>query len=184
MYVLWLFFVVMAWNWNCWLIPVRWAFPYQTPANIHFWLLMDYLCDLVYLLDILIFQTRLQFVRGGDIIVSGLWGLAPHLAPALPVTDPQIELSKLSHHSCGHQCCVPLEDCRHLSCLVADKPIAFCLPNRGIFPPHFSTSTSRKHAVHSGPVPGRGCWEGPAPQASPASKAPTDRPGMAARCKL
>ncbi|NXL51034.1 CNGB1 protein, partial [Podilymbus podiceps] len=70
MYVLWLFFVVMAWNWNCWLIPVRWAFPYQTPANIHCWLLMDYLCDLVYLLDILVFQTRLQFVRGGDIITD------------------------------------------------------------------------------------------------------------------
>ncbi|NWS42021.1 CNGB1 protein, partial [Probosciger aterrimus] len=68
MYVMWLFFVVMAWNWNCWLIPVRWAFPYQTPANIHCWLFIDYLCDLIYLLDILIFQTRLQFVRGGDII--------------------------------------------------------------------------------------------------------------------
>ncbi|XP_057286459.1 cyclic nucleotide-gated cation channel beta-1 [Pezoporus wallicus] len=68
MYVLWLFFVVMAWNWNCWLIPVRWAFPYQTPANIHCWLFIDYLCDLIYLLDILVFQTRLQFVRGGDII--------------------------------------------------------------------------------------------------------------------
>ncbi|KAM9269121.1 cyclic nucleotide-gated channel beta-1 [Cariama cristata] len=70
MYVLWLFFVVMAWNWNCWLIPVRWAFPYQTPANIHCWLLMDYLCDLIYLLDILVFQTRLQFVQGGDIITD------------------------------------------------------------------------------------------------------------------
>ncbi|KGL79159.1 Cyclic nucleotide-gated cation channel beta-1, partial [Tinamus guttatus] len=68
MYVLWLFFVVLAWNWNCWLIPVRWAFPYQTPGNIHYWLLMDYLCDLIYLLDIVIFQIRLQFVRGGDII--------------------------------------------------------------------------------------------------------------------
>ncbi|XP_029821370.1 cyclic nucleotide-gated cation channel beta-1 [Manacus vitellinus] len=70
MYVLWLFFVVMAWNWNCWLIPVRWAFPYQTPANIHCWLLVDYLCDLIYLLDILVFQTRLQFVQGGDIITD------------------------------------------------------------------------------------------------------------------
>ncbi|XP_019361445.1 PREDICTED: cyclic nucleotide-gated cation channel beta-1 isoform X1 [Gavialis gangeticus] len=68
MYVLWLFFVVMAWNWNCWLIPVRCTFPYQTPDNIHYWLLMDYLCDLIYLLDILVFQARLQFVRGGDII--------------------------------------------------------------------------------------------------------------------
>ncbi|XP_047383113.1 cyclic nucleotide-gated cation channel beta-1 [Sciurus carolinensis] len=70
MYILWLFFVVLAWNWNCWLIPVRWAFPYQTPDNIHLWLLMDYLCDLIYLLDIVVFQIRLQFVRGGDIIMD------------------------------------------------------------------------------------------------------------------
>ena len=70
MYILWLFFVVLAWNWNCWLIPVRWAFPYQTPSNIHLWLLVDYLCDLIYFLDITVFQMRLQFVRGGDIIVS------------------------------------------------------------------------------------------------------------------
>ncbi|XP_041446198.1 cyclic nucleotide-gated cation channel beta-1 isoform X2 [Xenopus laevis] len=70
MYVLWLFFVVLAWNWNCWLIPVRWAFPYQTSSNIHYWLLMDYLCDLIYLLDITLFQARLQFVQGGDIITD------------------------------------------------------------------------------------------------------------------
>ncbi|KAM9607141.1 cyclic nucleotide-gated channel beta-1 [Trichechus inunguis] len=70
MYILWLFFVVMAWNWNCWLIPVRWAFPYQRPDNVHLWLLMDYLCDLIYLLDITLFQLRLQFVKGGDIITD------------------------------------------------------------------------------------------------------------------
>uniref|UniRef100_G3TSJ0 Cyclic nucleotide-binding domain-containing protein n=1 Tax=Loxodonta africana TaxID=9785 RepID=G3TSJ0_LOXAF len=70
MYILWLFFVVMAWNWNCWLIPVRWAFPYQRPDNMHLWLLMDYLCDLIYLLDITVFQLRLQFVKGGDIITD------------------------------------------------------------------------------------------------------------------
>uniref|UniRef100_A0A8C7BK58 Cyclic nucleotide-binding domain-containing protein n=1 Tax=Neovison vison TaxID=452646 RepID=A0A8C7BK58_NEOVI len=70
MYILWLFFVVLAWNWNCWLIPVRWAFPYQTPDNVHLWLLMDYVCDLIYLLDITVFQMRLQFVRGGDIITD------------------------------------------------------------------------------------------------------------------
>uniref|UniRef100_A0A6Q2XFK2 Cyclic nucleotide gated channel subunit beta 1 n=1 Tax=Esox lucius TaxID=8010 RepID=A0A6Q2XFK2_ESOLU len=67
-YVVWLFFVMMAWNWNVWLIPVRWAFPYQTAENIHWWLLMDYTCDLIYITDILIFQPRLQFVRGGDIV--------------------------------------------------------------------------------------------------------------------
>ncbi|XP_024911586.1 cyclic nucleotide-gated cation channel beta-1 isoform X1 [Cynoglossus semilaevis] len=67
-YVIWLFFVVTAWNWNMWLIPVRWAFPYQTPENIHLWLLIDLTCDLIYVTDILVFQPRLQFVRGGDIV--------------------------------------------------------------------------------------------------------------------
>lgn len=68
-YVVWLFFVMCAWNYNVWLIPVRWAFPYQTPENIHLWLLADYFCDTIYILDIVVFQTRLQFVRGGDIVV-------------------------------------------------------------------------------------------------------------------
>nr|XP_057944118.1 cyclic nucleotide-gated cation channel beta-1-like isoform X2 [Doryrhamphus excisus] len=68
MYVLWMFLVSLAWNWNVWFIPVRWAFPYQTPDNIYYWLLTDYLCDLIYILDITVFQPRLQFVRGGDII--------------------------------------------------------------------------------------------------------------------
>lgn len=72
--MIWLFFVVAAWNWNVWLIPVRWAFPYQTAENIHLWLLMDYTCDLIYITDILVFQTRLQFVRGGDIVVSACGG--------------------------------------------------------------------------------------------------------------
>uniref|UniRef100_A0A3Q3DTU7 Cyclic nucleotide gated channel subunit beta 1 n=1 Tax=Hippocampus comes TaxID=109280 RepID=A0A3Q3DTU7_HIPCM len=67
-YVLWLFLVVAAWNWNVWLIPVRWAFPYQTPENLHLWLLVDYACDLIYITDILVFQPRLQFVRRGDIV--------------------------------------------------------------------------------------------------------------------
>lgn len=70
MYVLWMLLVSLAWNWNAWFIPVRWAFPYQTPDNIYYWLLADYLCDLIYILDITIFQPRLQFVRGGDIVVS------------------------------------------------------------------------------------------------------------------
>lgn len=60
---------MLAWNWNVWLIPVRWAFPYQTADNIYVWLLIDYVCDTIYILDILVFQPRLQFVRGGDIVV-------------------------------------------------------------------------------------------------------------------
>lgn len=114
MYILWLFFVVLAWNWNCWLIPVRWAFPYQTPDNIHLWLLMDYLCDLVYLLDITVFQMRLQFVRGGDIIVSlrqaervargrcvarGFSGPAPSAMMGNKIMDK--EISETSVHACS-----------------------------------------------------------------------------------
>ncbi|XP_056595395.1 cyclic nucleotide-gated cation channel beta-1-like isoform X2 [Triplophysa dalaica] len=69
-YVLWLFCVSLAFNWNVWMIPVRWAFPYQTPDNIHVWLLIDYICDTIYILDILAFQPRLQFVEHGDIVSS------------------------------------------------------------------------------------------------------------------
>uniref|UniRef100_A0A8C7CV38 Cyclic nucleotide-binding domain-containing protein n=1 Tax=Oncorhynchus kisutch TaxID=8019 RepID=A0A8C7CV38_ONCKI len=69
-YVVWLFFVMMAWNWNVWLIPVRRAFPYQTADNIYWWLLMDYTCDLIYINDILVFQPRLEFVRRGDIVLD------------------------------------------------------------------------------------------------------------------
>lgn len=69
MYVLWMMLVCLAWNWNVWFIPVRWAFPYQTPENIYYWLLTDYLCDFIYIMDITVFQPRLQFVCGGDIVV-------------------------------------------------------------------------------------------------------------------
>lgn len=72
MYVLWMMLVCLAWNWNVWLIPVRWAFPYQTPENIYYWLLTDYLCDFIYIMDITVFQPRLQFVCGGDIVVRAV----------------------------------------------------------------------------------------------------------------
>ncbi|XP_049339712.1 cyclic nucleotide-gated cation channel beta-3 isoform X2 [Astyanax mexicanus] len=67
-YVVWLFFVTCAWNYNVWLIPVRMFFPYQTPENIYLWLLADYTCDAIYIMDIVIFQPRLQFVRAGDVV--------------------------------------------------------------------------------------------------------------------
>lgn len=165
MYVLWLFFVVMAWNWNCWLIPVRWAFPYQTPANIHCWLFVDYLCDLIYLLDILVFQTRLQFVRGGDIIVSGS---ALHPTAGDRPWGPPIPITPSDMDGAGHQSlnralqalppwpwlsglCLPLKDCKHLSCHVMDK--SFCPPNICIFPLK-SIPAHLENVVHGGPVPG------------------------------
>ncbi|XP_036035977.1 cyclic nucleotide-gated cation channel beta-3 [Onychomys torridus] len=69
-YLLWLLLVTIAYHWNCWLIPVRLAFPYQTPENRHYWIITDIICDIIYLGDMLLIQPRLQFLRGGEIIVD------------------------------------------------------------------------------------------------------------------
>lgn len=74
-YVVWLLIVTIAYNWNCWFIPLRCVFPIQTSSNIFYWILVDTICDICYLCDMLVFQPRMQFVKGGDIIVSnsGKW---------------------------------------------------------------------------------------------------------------
>lgn len=69
-YLLWLLLVTIAYNWNCWLIPLRVVFPYQTPDNTCYWLIIDIVCDIIYLCDMLLIQPRLKFIRGGQIIVS------------------------------------------------------------------------------------------------------------------
>ncbi|XP_053169384.1 cyclic nucleotide-gated cation channel beta-3 [Hemicordylus capensis] len=67
-YVLWLFLVTVAYNWNCWFIPLRLVFPVQTSSNMIYWIVVDILCDICYICDLLMFQPRVQFVKGGDII--------------------------------------------------------------------------------------------------------------------
>ncbi|XP_052031734.1 cyclic nucleotide-gated cation channel beta-3 [Apodemus sylvaticus] len=69
-YLLWLLLVTIAYNWNCWLLPVRLIFPCQTPDNRNYWIITDIVCDIIYLGDILLIQPRLQFVRRGEIIVD------------------------------------------------------------------------------------------------------------------
>lgn len=72
-YIGWLFLVTLAYNWNCWLIPFRITFPVHTESNMIYWMMVDLTCDLCYLCDLLLFQPRVQFVKGGDIIVSKSW---------------------------------------------------------------------------------------------------------------
>ncbi|XP_056341214.1 cyclic nucleotide-gated cation channel beta-3 [Oenanthe melanoleuca] len=67
-YVAWLMLVTIAYNWNCWFIPLRFVFPYQTPSNTIYWFVIDVMCDLCYLCDLIVFQPRVRFIRGGDII--------------------------------------------------------------------------------------------------------------------
>ncbi|NXI69188.1 CNGB3 protein, partial [Anseranas semipalmata] len=69
-YVAWLMLVTVAYNWNCWFIPLRFVFPYQTSSNTIYWLAIDIICDICYLCDLLVFQPRVQFLKGGDIIVN------------------------------------------------------------------------------------------------------------------
>ncbi|KAM5157494.1 cyclic nucleotide-gated channel beta-3 [Mantella aurantiaca] len=69
-YLFWLLLVTLSFNWNCWFIPLRIVFPLQTSDNLFYWMLLDYTCDVSYLLDILVFQPRLQFIKGGDIVTE------------------------------------------------------------------------------------------------------------------
>ncbi|XP_063153330.1 cyclic nucleotide-gated cation channel beta-3 [Candoia aspera] len=67
-YIMWLFLVTVAYNWNCWFIPLRLVFPVHTSSNLIYWIVVDILSDICYLCDLMIFQPRVQFVREGDII--------------------------------------------------------------------------------------------------------------------
>ncbi|XP_061095048.1 cyclic nucleotide-gated cation channel beta-3-like [Conger conger] len=67
-YISWLSVVTLAFNYNAWLVPARLSFPYHTEWSIPYWVGLDLLCDSIYVLDVVIFRPRLQFVKGGDVI--------------------------------------------------------------------------------------------------------------------
>ncbi|XP_059141680.1 potassium/sodium hyperpolarization-activated cyclic nucleotide-gated channel 1-like isoform X2 [Physella acuta] len=64
-YVTWLFFVALAFMYNAVVIPLRGVFPYQTDDNVRYWLIADYICDFIYLIDICLFKVRLRFANDG-----------------------------------------------------------------------------------------------------------------------
>ncbi|KAH3775222.1 hypothetical protein DPMN_176621, partial [Dreissena polymorpha] len=65
LYLFWLFIVTCAFLYNAWVIPLRAAFPYQTDDNIMYWLIADYTCDVIYILDIMLFKSRISFLNSG-----------------------------------------------------------------------------------------------------------------------
>ncbi|KAL4631047.1 cyclic nucleotide-gated cation channel beta-3-like [Arapaima gigas] len=67
-YICWLSIVTAAFNYNAWLIPARMAFLYHTEQKAPFWLCLDILADIIYVTDMFVFQPRLQFVKGGEVI--------------------------------------------------------------------------------------------------------------------
>ncbi|XP_069587678.1 cyclic nucleotide-gated channel beta-3 isoform X2 [Ranitomeya imitator] len=70
LYLLWLLIVALSFNWNCWFITLRCVFPMQNADNLLYWMIIDYSCDICYLLDMFVFQPRLQFIKGGDIVTE------------------------------------------------------------------------------------------------------------------
>ena len=69
-YICWLALVAVAYNYNAWFCTARLAFPYHNATSNPIWIFFDVLSDVVNVIDILLWQPRLQFVKGGDIIVS------------------------------------------------------------------------------------------------------------------
>ncbi|XP_061778278.1 cyclic nucleotide-gated cation channel beta-3-like [Nerophis ophidion] len=67
-YIAWLCVVAMAYNYNVWFCSARLAFPYHNETANGFWVFFDILSDVVNVVDIMIWQPRLQFVKAGDII--------------------------------------------------------------------------------------------------------------------
>ncbi|XP_060950302.1 cyclic nucleotide-gated cation channel beta-3-like [Limanda limanda] len=67
-YIAWLTVVAVAYNYNLWFCSARLAFPFHNATANPFWIIFDFLSDLVNVIDIVIWQPRLQFVKGGDIV--------------------------------------------------------------------------------------------------------------------
>ncbi|KAM8880833.1 cyclic nucleotide-gated channel beta-3-like [Synchiropus picturatus] len=67
-YIAWLTVVAVAYNYNLWFCTARLAFPFHGDYINRFWVTFDILSDVVNVIDIVVWQPRLQFVKGGDII--------------------------------------------------------------------------------------------------------------------
>ncbi|CAJ0594316.1 unnamed protein product [Cylicocyclus nassatus] len=64
-YMSWLFLVTAAFLYNAYCIPLRSSYPYQTKTNLIYWLIIDYTCDIIYLIDMTLIKPRLRFMKGG-----------------------------------------------------------------------------------------------------------------------
>ncbi|KAJ8726590.1 hypothetical protein PYW07_001288 [Mythimna separata] len=64
-YISWLLLVTFCYSYNAWCVALRATFPYQTPENTPYWMVADYLCDIVYILDAAFVKPRLMFLNEG-----------------------------------------------------------------------------------------------------------------------
>jgi hypothetical protein len=64
-YISWLFVVMLCYMYNCWVIPLRNTFPYQTAENTPIWLVLDYSADVIYFLDMAFIKPRIKYLEEG-----------------------------------------------------------------------------------------------------------------------
>nr|CAD7265139.1 unnamed protein product [Timema shepardi] len=64
-YVVWIFMVTLCFVYNCWVIPLRSTFPYQTPENANMWFALDYSADFIYLVDVALVKPRISHLEDG-----------------------------------------------------------------------------------------------------------------------
>ncbi|XP_013779911.1 cyclic nucleotide-gated cation channel beta-1-like, partial [Limulus polyphemus] len=64
-YISWLLIVTLCFVYNAWSIFLRALFKYQTPENLPYLLGIDYFCDAVYIVDILVFKVRVKYIQDG-----------------------------------------------------------------------------------------------------------------------
>ena len=66
-YMCWLFLCSLAFMYNAYSIPLRAAFSsrYMNENTKLYWLICDYVADVIYLLDILVFKPRLTYLVSG-----------------------------------------------------------------------------------------------------------------------
>uniref|UniRef100_A0AC35TX41 Cyclic nucleotide-binding domain-containing protein n=1 Tax=Rhabditophanes sp. KR3021 TaxID=114890 RepID=A0AC35TX41_9BILA len=65
LYLCWLILLVTAFLYNCFVIPMRSSYPFQTPSNIIYWKFADYICDFIYAVDMFYIKPRLSFMEEG-----------------------------------------------------------------------------------------------------------------------
>ncbi|XP_077300378.1 cyclic nucleotide-gated ion channel subunit B [Arctopsyche grandis] len=65
MHFMWLFTVSLCYIYNLIVVPLRASFPYQTPENTPIWLVFDAVCDVIYLIDVVMMKPRVSFITDG-----------------------------------------------------------------------------------------------------------------------
>ncbi|KAG0730386.1 Cyclic nucleotide-gated cation channel beta-1 [Chionoecetes opilio] len=66
LYIWWLLVVTISYTYNACVIPLRSVFShYQTDDNLAWWVTLDCLADLIYILDIVVFKSRIMYLDNG-----------------------------------------------------------------------------------------------------------------------